>query len=71
MTRTDESGMKNAAGLISDLATSFSEKVRPYSDKVVMSLLMNLNNNEVDIDSKLVCIVAIGDLIMASGASSS
>ena len=47
------------------------ESIRPFSDDLLSSLLENLNNSEVNFESKLVCIVAIGDLILASGASSS
>ena len=62
--------MKNAAGLISDLSTSLGEQILPFSDGLLQALLSNLNNNEVDIESKLTCIGAIGDLIMASGKTS-
>jgi hypothetical protein len=67
VTRTDESGMKNSAGLIIDLASELQQEIRPFSDGLLESLVSNLNNSEVDIESKLACIVAIGDLIMASG----
>jgi hypothetical protein len=62
--------MKNAAGLIIDLASELQDDIKPFAIGLVDALLANLNNSEVNIDSKLVCIVAIGDLIMAGGISS-
>lgn len=70
VTRTDESGMKNAAGLIIDLASELQHEIKPFAFGLLEALLSNLNNSEVNIESKLVCIVAIGDLIMAAGISS-
>ena len=32
VTKTDESGMRNSAGLISDLASSLGNQISPYSD---------------------------------------
>lgn len=56
MTRTDESGMKNAAGLIIDLAIELKDEIKQFSIGLLDSLLMNLNGSEVNPESKLVCI---------------
>ena len=70
VTRTDESGMKNAAGLITDLALELQDDIKPYSIGLLDNLLINLNGNEVNLESKLVCIGAIGELIMTGGIPS-
>jgi hypothetical protein len=63
--RTDESGMKNAAGFVSDLAQNLGSQIVPYADQILEALLSNLNNKEVDTECKFVCLVAVGDLLMA------
>ena len=63
--QTDESGMKNAAGFVSDLAAHLGSQIVPYADQILQALLSNLNNKEVDTECKFYCLVAVGDLLMA------
>jgi len=67
ITKADPMGIRLACGLVSDLSYHLSEEdLSPLVPSFVTALLKNLKCNEMSIDSKLVAIVALGDLLMTS-----
>lgn len=67
MTKSDPIGVRLACGLVSDLSYHLSEEeMSPFIAPFINALLKNLKSVEMSIDSKLVAIVALGDLLMTA-----
>jgi len=57
-------GVRMACGLISDLANELQANMVPYLDKLIKGLMHVLEDQQCDTASKLVAMIAIGDLCL-------
>lgn len=64
ITCTDDMGVRMACGIVSDLCADLEDEMAPFVDKLISALCQNLNDPNAHSESKLVSIVAAGDLLM-------
>ena len=67
MESTDGMGCRLACGLVSDLANSIMGAMSAHLQVIMPALQANLQDNSMEPAAKLVAIIAIGDVCLATG----